>query len=176
MNMYVFDIPWGGSLAIRREVIDRAGLLEHWSACFCEDVSAHGPITRLGLRIAFVPTATQFNSETIDVPGAYRFILRQFLCARLHHADWPKILACNLLNFVSILFFVFASIAALGAGHCRRHQRGARPRCLPRGNARGAARGGILAAASSQQPTGHPEPPGPRWPPSCQPWRFRWWR
>jgi hypothetical protein len=117
MNMYVFHIPWGGSLAIRREVIERAGLLDHWATCFCEDVSAHGPISKLGLRIEFVPAATQFNREMTDGPGAYRFILRQFLCARLHHASWPAILAFNLLNMTALLGLTAIAMTGVATGN-----------------------------------------------------------
>ena len=113
MNMYIFKIPWGGSMAIRRTVIDEAGLLAHWSQCFCEDVSVHGPVTDLGLSIIFVPAATQFNAETIDARGAYRFILRQFLCAHLHHRRWPVVLACNLLNFAALQICFGAFIIAV---------------------------------------------------------------
>ena len=62
-NMFVFHIPWGGSLAMRRETIRAANLIEHWSRCLCEDTSAYEPLRRAGLRVAFVPQATQFNRE-----------------------------------------------------------------------------------------------------------------
>ena len=60
---FLYRIPWGGSLAIRRSAVESTGLLEHWTHCLCEDTSAYGRLRRAGLRLAFVPAATQVNSE-----------------------------------------------------------------------------------------------------------------
>jgi cellulose synthase/poly-beta-1,6-N-acetylglucosamine synthase-like glycosyltransferase len=109
-QMHAFHIPWGGSLALRRETLVRAGLLEHWSRCFCEDTATYGALRRLGLRITLVPAASQFNREAIELEGAKTFILRQLLCVRLHHIHWPTLLAFNIANAaaltVSSLFLV----------------------------------------------------------------------
>ena len=49
VQMYLYEIPWGGSLAFRREVIDKAGLLEHWSQWFLRrhDVDTYSSSRRL---------------------------------------------------------------------------------------------------------------------------------
>ena len=75
-------------MAVRKSALDQAGLLDHWSRCFCEDTSAYGPMRAAGLRLAFVPAATQINSEPTELGDAYYFILRQLVCARLHHVYW----------------------------------------------------------------------------------------
>jgi len=116
MNMLVFHIPWGGSLAMRRETILKAGLVDHWSRCLGEDTSAYEPLRRAGLRIAFLPEATQFNRETTDIVGAYRFIRRQFISARLHHPAWPRILMLYLPGFAALIAFTVAFAARLAAG------------------------------------------------------------
>lgn len=107
---FLYRIPWGGSFAIRRSAIESTGLLEHWTRCLGEDTSAYGPLRRAGLRLAFVPAATQVNSEATDLDGAYAFILRQILSARLHHVFWPLILAANVATIVS---FLLSSLLAL---------------------------------------------------------------
>jgi cellulose synthase/poly-beta-1,6-N-acetylglucosamine synthase-like glycosyltransferase len=112
---FVYRIPWGGSLAIRRSAIERTGLLEHWTRCLGEDTSAYGPLRRAGLRLAFVPAATQVNSEATDLDGAYAFMLRQILSARLHHVYWPLILAANVTTIVSFLIStLLASVGIVG--------------------------------------------------------------
>ena len=100
---FLYRIPWGGSFAIRRSAIESTGLLEHWTHCLGEDTSAYGPLRRAGLRLAFVPGATQVNSEATDLDGALAFMLRQILSARLHHVFWPAILAANIATIVSFL-------------------------------------------------------------------------
>jgi hypothetical protein len=107
---FLYRIPWGGSLAIRRSAIDSAGLLEHWTHCLCEDTSAYGPLRKAGLRLVFVPAATQVGGEAIGLDGAHTYMLRQILCARLHHVFWPLILAVNLATIVS---FLISSLLAL---------------------------------------------------------------
>ena len=107
---FLYRIPWGGSLAIRRSAIESTGLLEHWNRCLCEDTSAYGRLRSAGLRLAFVPAATQVNSEPIDLDGVHTFIFRQIVCARLHHVFWPLILAVNVATIVS---FAISSVLAL---------------------------------------------------------------
>jgi Glycosyl transferase family 21 len=99
----LYRIPWGGSLAIRRSALESTGLLDHWTRCLCEDASAYGRLRSAGLRLAFVPAATQVNSEAISLEGVHTFIRRQILCARLHHVFWPLILAANIATVVSFL-------------------------------------------------------------------------
>jgi glycosyltransferase involved in cell wall biosynthesis len=109
---FLYRIPWGGSFAIRRSAIESTGLLEHWTRCLGEDTSAYGPLRRAGLRLAFVPAATQVNSEATDLDGAHAFMLRQVLSARLHHVFWPLILAANVATIVA--FLISSLLALLG--------------------------------------------------------------
>jgi cellulose synthase/poly-beta-1,6-N-acetylglucosamine synthase-like glycosyltransferase len=107
---FLYRIPWGGSLAIRRSAIESTGLIEHWTHCLCEDTSAYGRLRNAGLRLAFVPRATQVSSEAADLDGVHTFILRQLLCVRLHHVLWPLMLA---INVATILSFVACCLLAL---------------------------------------------------------------
>jgi Glycosyltransferase like family 2 len=100
---FLYRIPWGGSLAIRRSAAESTGLLEHWTHCLCEDTSAYGRLRSAGLRLAFVPRATQVGCEAADLDGVHTFILRQLLCVRLHHVLWPLMLAINIATIVSFL-------------------------------------------------------------------------
>src|SRR5205085_8257571 len=112
-QMFIFRIPWGGSMAMRRETIHRGRLTEHWAGCFCEDTSSYGPLYDLGLRIEVVPAATQFNEESLEMAGAARFIFRQLLCVRLHTAKWNSLLVQNLANAVAI--GIATAVASVGA-------------------------------------------------------------
>lgn len=116
-QMFVFQIPWGGSMAMLRETMVRAQLPEHWSRCFCEDTSSYGPLDKLGYRNEWIPAATQFNEESLELPGAARFIFRQLLCVRLHTARWPAILIQNLANAVALTASMAVAIIAAGFGN-----------------------------------------------------------
>jgi hypothetical protein len=107
---FFYRIPWGGSLAVRRSALRDSGLLDHWSRCLCEDTSAYGPLRAAGLRLAFVPAATQINSEPTDLAGAHYFMLRQLVCVRLHHVYWPRLLC---VNAATVLAFLISCVLAL---------------------------------------------------------------
>jgi cellulose synthase/poly-beta-1,6-N-acetylglucosamine synthase-like glycosyltransferase len=109
---FLYRIPWGGSLAVRKSALREAGLLDHWSRCFCEDTSAYGPLRAAGFRLAFVPAATQINTEPTDIAGAHYFMLRQLVCLRLHHVHWTLMLCVNAATVLS--FLICCLVAVLG--------------------------------------------------------------
>jgi cellulose synthase/poly-beta-1,6-N-acetylglucosamine synthase-like glycosyltransferase len=108
-QMCAFGIPWGGSLAFRTGVLRRAGLLEAWGRCLCEDTVSYGVLRRAGLAVRFAPAATTINREPTDLAGACTFVRRQLVCARLHHARWGAVAALNLGTGLAL-----AAVAALG--------------------------------------------------------------
>jgi cellulose synthase/poly-beta-1,6-N-acetylglucosamine synthase-like glycosyltransferase len=113
---FLYRIPWGGSLAIRTSAVESTDLLEHWTHCLCEDTSAYGRLRSAGLRLAFVPAATQVNSEAMDLASVHTFILRQLLCVRLHHVFWPLMFAVNMATIVSFLIScLLALVGIVGA-------------------------------------------------------------
>jgi cellulose synthase/poly-beta-1,6-N-acetylglucosamine synthase-like glycosyltransferase len=111
-QMFLYRIPWGGSLAMRRAVLFQTGLLDRWACSFGEDTSTYGVLRASGLRLAFVPGATQVNTEITDLQGAYYFMLRQLVSARVHHIYWPFMLTMNLAAIAS--FLVCCLLAATG--------------------------------------------------------------
>jgi hypothetical protein len=110
---YLYRIPWGGSLAVRKSALYETGLLDYWSRCFCEDTSAYGPLRAAGLRLAFVPAATQINTEPTDIAGAHYFMLRQIVCLRLHHVYWTLMLCVNAATALSFLICCLAAFLGI---------------------------------------------------------------
>ena len=53
--MTLFSIPWGGSLAVRREVVEAGEWKKLLSSGLCEDTGLLGPLRKLGLRFVFRP-------------------------------------------------------------------------------------------------------------------------
>jgi hypothetical protein len=110
---FLFRIPWGGSLAVSRSALREAHLLDHWSRCFSEDTSTYGPLRAAGLRLAFVPAATQVNSESTSLSGAWHFVLRQILCVELHHVYWWPLLGMNAATIVSFIASCALALAGI---------------------------------------------------------------
>jgi cellulose synthase/poly-beta-1,6-N-acetylglucosamine synthase-like glycosyltransferase len=108
-QMYWYRIPWGGTLAVRTDVIRDAGLLDLWSKAFCEDTMLFKQLRRHGKRVRFVPSLMMVNRESCDLIGLTRWISRQLLTSRLYH---PSFLA-TLAHGVAISLLPAAAIAVL---------------------------------------------------------------
>jgi hypothetical protein len=114
--MYAFPMPWGGSLALRGDLARHPRLREHWARCFCEDTSTPAVLRDLGLRVEFVPQATHFNRESIDLGRCGSFLLRQLLCVRLHHPQWRLMFTAIIAQIVAQPLSVALLIAVLTLG------------------------------------------------------------
>ena len=54
IHMVPLHIPWGGSMAIRMDVLRRSNLLEEWSRSLFEDTAFYEALRLQGLKIRFV--------------------------------------------------------------------------------------------------------------------------
>ncbi len=102
-QMYVFHIPWGGSLALHARVFRDSDLQEQWGQSFGEDTRAYGVLRALGLELRYVPEVTMVNAESIDLTGCCTFIRRQLFSARMNHALWAGVLLANLGTGLALL-------------------------------------------------------------------------
>jgi cellulose synthase/poly-beta-1,6-N-acetylglucosamine synthase-like glycosyltransferase len=116
-QMYWYRIPWGGTLAVRTDVIREAGLLELWSRAFCEDTMLFRQLRKHGKRVRFVPSLMMINRESCDLPGLTRWISRQLLTSRLYHPSFLATLAHGVVVSVLPLAAIVVLVAALVAGH-----------------------------------------------------------
>lgn len=98
IQMFLFQIPWGGSLAIRRSLFEEADLLEHWSNCLCEDTPLATVLQQANRKLETVPEALMVNRESTSLAGAVRFIGRQLLFAQLYHPRWKWVMLPGILN------------------------------------------------------------------------------
>jgi cellulose synthase/poly-beta-1,6-N-acetylglucosamine synthase-like glycosyltransferase len=85
IQKYLFGMPWGGSLAIKTEVIHQTGLLNKWSLAFCEDILIGSVLRKSRLRVKFVPSLFMVNREDNDLPSLRDQIQRQLISSRLYH-------------------------------------------------------------------------------------------
>ncbi len=92
VSMYVFDCPWGGSMAIRRSVFDQGKLLETWSQALSDDNTAATAAKSINARICYTPDVIMVNRECCDLSSCWRFVKRQFLWTKLYHPQWFRII------------------------------------------------------------------------------------
>lgn len=114
VQMVRFGMPWGGSLAFRRELLERTNLLERWRNSLSEDLVLASVLQESGLRLEFVP-AVMVNREETSLRDCYSFVSRQVLMARHYHPAWPKIGSFALLNALTILCPILLALTAVKA-------------------------------------------------------------
>lgn len=113
-QMSFYQIPWGGSLAMRRTTISECNLPAYWGKGFCEDTMLSSCLERNSLRVVRVPDLIVANQESTSVSEAFRWIVRQLLTVRLYHPDWPLVLVHGLflgICLVSAMASIGVSIA-----------------------------------------------------------------
>lgn len=109
VQMLLYNIPWGGSLAIRHSVIKEAGLIEKWKTAFCEDTMLPDVLAEHNLKVLRVPDLIVPNDEATTLSGAKNWISRQLLTARLYHSAWPLVLG----HAVAVALGLIGAVAAL---------------------------------------------------------------
>ena len=104
--MTLLQIPWGGTLCVRRELVEAGDWSELLGRGLCEDTGLLGPLRQLGLGYRFEPSLLMVDPDPAQpMLPLGRWITRQLLTARLHHPAWPLV---ALHGFGSVLLLVFA--------------------------------------------------------------------
>jgi cellulose synthase/poly-beta-1,6-N-acetylglucosamine synthase-like glycosyltransferase len=93
LQMSLYRIPWGGSLAIKTELIHKTGLLEKWGQAYGEDTMVRKVLARHGKQVKFVPSLLILNCEECELPRLFGWLKRQLLASRLYHPWWWAVVA-----------------------------------------------------------------------------------
>jgi hypothetical protein len=115
--MSLFGIPWGGSLAVRRQLIEPSGWGAVLAHSLCEDTALTTPLRRSGWRFRFGPELIALDrDDSIALRPLIRWISRQLLTARLHHPAWPLVALHGLGTSLLLLAAVLALLGLVLAG------------------------------------------------------------
>jgi len=114
VQMTAFGIPWGGSLAVRREAIEACSWVDLIQTTLCEDTALAAPLATSGWKYHFIPSLIAIDTtDDIALVPLTRWISRQLLTARLHHPLWPLVAIHGISTSFSLLsVVVFCLIAA----------------------------------------------------------------
>jgi len=88
VQMYWYEIAWGGTLAVKTRVLRETDVLQKWGNAFCEDTMMFAVLKEVGLKVRFVPTLMMINREDCRLGGFFRWVSRQLLTAKLYHPAW----------------------------------------------------------------------------------------
>jgi ceramide glucosyltransferase len=113
----LWNLAWGGSMAIRAEEFHRLGMREIWSQALSDDLSLSWAVRRAGLRIVFVPECLVASFESFTWRRLLEFGRRQFVITRVYvpGAWWMGLLS----TLGSVLGLWGGAAAAFYAGATR---------------------------------------------------------
>ncbi len=92
VQMYWYDIGWGGSLAIQGRFLRQSDLRQRLANGFSDDTTICRCARAHGYRIAFSPSLVMVNRETCSLKGVFGFLQRQMLAVRMHDPWWWAII------------------------------------------------------------------------------------
>ena len=114
VQMYFYKIPWGGSLAMRRELFTQNDLVHRWEHALTDDASLVSVTRQSGNRIAYVTSVLMSNRETCRLIPFFYWVRRQMLVAKLYHRSWPAILCqCLLISLPQIVLVALMIVTAM---------------------------------------------------------------
>jgi cellulose synthase/poly-beta-1,6-N-acetylglucosamine synthase-like glycosyltransferase len=108
----LYRIPWGGSLALRRELFAESDLLERWKHSLADDTLVIYAVRQIQKKVAVVPSLFLVNRETCGLRSFHGWVKRQMLSAKFYHPAWAAVLAQAILITLPVL----ASMGSFVAG------------------------------------------------------------
>ena len=92
VQMYWYGVAWGGTLVVKRKLLEQFDLLDQWRRAFCEDTMLYRELGKHGYRMKFVPSLMMVNREDCTLGICFSWMRRQLLNMRLYHPLWPLVL------------------------------------------------------------------------------------
>ena len=102
------NFAWGGSMAIRRELFDRAKVREAWRGALSDDYAITHAVRRAGLRVSFVPECVVGSDGRVGLGSTLSWVSRQISITRVY---WPLLFwLAAVSNLSSAAFLVLALV------------------------------------------------------------------
>lgn len=124
VQVWLNGITWGGSMALKRDVIKRTQLIEAWRRSLVDDGAVVRIMKQHQLRVSFVPSVMVPNAEDIRLSNFIPWSERQMIAAKSAGSGWPVVFlhafviaACVILPVVIVILGVLyedIGTAALG--------------------------------------------------------------
>lgn len=112
VQMYLYGIAWGGTLAIKLKSFRQLNFAEQWSKEFCEDTMIKSGLQAGGQQLVTCPGLVMPNRESCDLSGFFAFVQRQLLTTRLYHRAWWLVVfhgvSLGVFNLVAVSLLVLS--------------------------------------------------------------------
>ena len=106
-------IPWAGSLALRRDLLNESDLLERWKHSLSTDNVVMPSVKQVNGNIAFVPSLFLVNRETCGLYYFHNWVKRQMLGNKLYAVSWAGVLGHALLISGTLLLLIGTFLTGL---------------------------------------------------------------
>ncbi len=116
VQMHVYRVAWGGSLAIRSDAFRTSNLESAWSKSLFEDVLLYDYFRDRGLSVVPVSGLFLTCNERCSVYSARQWITRQLFDMRLYHSKWLAVLGHALLSAVIPWGLIVLAIVGVARG------------------------------------------------------------
>lgn len=102
---------WGGAMAIRREIFERARVADHWRGAVSDDYVLSAAVRSAGLEIAYAPGALVVSSDHTSACEFLRWIERQMIITRIHEPMlWWQALIAHLIYCAAMVAAVAVAL------------------------------------------------------------------
>ena len=88
VQVWLNDIVWAGSMALRLDTISKIDLLESWSKAISDDSMVHRQLRKHQYKIKFVPSVIMVNREAIGCGNFMNWMQRQLVASKSCGAGW----------------------------------------------------------------------------------------
>ena len=114
VQMYWYEIAWGGTLAIKVDSIRRAQIVEKWRLAYGDDTMIRNALASIGQKVAFAPTLMMINREDCTLGAFQGWVKRQLLSARLYHPFWLLVVGHG-VSAAALIVWLFVTCLVLFA-------------------------------------------------------------
>lgn len=114
LGLRLFNLVWGGSWAMRREVFDSLGLPDAWRGSLNDDLMVASLVRKSGMKVVYEPHCLVTSAVDFDFHGMLEFSRRQYLQVRVFTPRWWW-LALGVASTVNFMYFGSALLAIFWA-------------------------------------------------------------
>ncbi|MGH9337195.1 MAG: glycosyltransferase, partial [Vicinamibacteria bacterium] len=102
------NFAWGGSMAMRRDVFERIGVVDVWQNALSDDYAVTHAVRRAGLKVEFVPQCLVATGGRVGFIDLLSWSARQIAITRVY---WPALF--RVAAVTHLLFTTFLVLAPL---------------------------------------------------------------
>jgi ceramide glucosyltransferase len=118
LGLRLFNLVWGGSWAMRKEVFERLNFPHAWQGCLNDDLLVTQAVRKAGLKVVYEPHCLVASAVDFDFPAMLEFARRQYFQVRIYTPRWwwLGLAAAGLVNVMYLGSAILAVAWAITGG------------------------------------------------------------